>query len=217
MPERTRRTLTVSRTARICCLGNPDAPEHVFVLHGYGQKADDFIRPFERIATDGRYIVAPEALSRFYTDEMGEHKTVGASWMTRRDREQEIDDYVGYLDDVATSVSAEETPNTRTVVGFSQGAATASRWALLGSTSVDRLILWAGAPAQDLDLDEHAPRLRDMSLTIVVGSNDSWITPNRLERMTRVLEAYDIPTDIHRFDGGHRLHGDTLRSLFSSV
>lgn len=214
MPDVQRRTLRVRRTARIYLLGDPSAPEHVYVLHGYGQTADDFIQPFDAVASSNRCIIAPEALSRFYTDDMGEHREVGASWMTRRDREHEISDYVRYLDDVAVSLNSDDAPVSRTVLGFSQGTATASRWALLGETNVDRLILWAGAPAQDLDLASHADALRNMSPTLVAGTADPFITDERLDAVERRLQKHDIPADLHRFDGGHRLHRDTLATLF---
>ncbi|NBC86264.1 MAG: esterase [Bacteroidetes bacterium] len=217
MSDLTRRTLTVRRTARLCLLGDPAAPEHIYVLHGYGQTADDFIRPFDAVASGDRCIIAPEALSRFYTDDMGEHREVGASWMTRRDRDHEISDYVRYLDDVASSLSEDgAAPASRTVLGFSQGTATASRWALLGTTDVDRLILWAGAPAQDHDLASHADALGNLSLTLVAGTDDPFITAERLEAVEGWLQNHDIPADLHRFDGGHRLHRETLRSLFPS-
>ncbi|HHP7237929.1 alpha/beta hydrolase [Longibacter sp.] len=217
MPDVHHRTLSVRRTARLCLLGDPSAPEHVYVLHGYGQTVDDFIRPFDMIASPDRCIIAPEALSRFYTDDMGKHRDVGASWMTRRDREHEISDYIHYLDDVAASLNSDgDVPTSRTVLGFSQGTATASRWALLGDTAVDRIILWAGAPAQDLDLASHADVLRNMSPTLVAGTKDPFITDERLNAVERWLQKHDIPADLHRFDGGHRLHRDTLGALFPS-
>ena len=217
MPDVHPQTLSVRRTARLCLLGDPSAPEHVYVLHGYGQTADDFIQPFDAVATGDRCIIAPEALSRFYTDDMGEHREVGASWMTRRDREHEIWDYMRYLNNVAASLNSDDdAPVSRTVLGFSQGTATASRWALLGNVSVDRIILWAGAPAQELDLASHADVLRNMSPTLVAGTTDPFITDERLNAVERWLQKHDIPADLHRFDGGHRLHRETLRTLFPS-
>jgi len=225
LPDVTHHTLAVQRTARYSVLGDPLASHHLFVLHGYGQRAQDFIRPFAAIAQDDRCIIAPEALSRFYTDDLGEHSEVGASWMTKEAREAEIDDYMAYLDDLAATLagsaqadSASAAPGdsaTRTVLGFSQGAATATRWAVLGKTPVDRLILWAGSPAHDLDYATHADSLRAMSPTFVVGDDDPWITEERREQVTRMLAARDIPVEMHTFPGGHRLSRDVLRVLFS--
>lgn len=220
LPEATHHTIAVKRTARYSVLGDPSAAHHLFVLHGYGQRAQDFIRPFAAIAQDDRCIIAPEALSRFYTDDLGEHSEVGASWMTKEAREAEIDDYVAYLNDLAATLtdsarSTQRDSPTRTVLGFSQGAATATRWAVLGTTPVDRLILWAGSPAHDLDYAAHADALRAMSPTFVVGDDDPWITGERREKVARMFAARDIPVEMHTFPGGHRLSRDVLRDLFS--
>lgn len=208
-------TISVERTARYCLLGDPSASEHLFVLHGYGQRAGDFVQPFQDIASADRCVIAPEALSRFYTDDLGDHREVGASWMTRADREHEIRDYVAYLDRLAEHVTPDgSTPPARTVLGFSQGAATASRWALLGTAHTDRLVLWAGAPGHDLDLAAHADRLRALAPTLVAGTDDPWVTDDRIDAARRALTAHDVPLDLVRFDGGHRLHRATLRQLF---
>jgi hypothetical protein len=67
--------------------------------------------------------VAPEALSRFYvSQEPGRHcpvSVVGGTWMTREDRENEIRDYVRYLDILHDEVEIEGVPTT--VLAFSQG------------------------------------------------------------------------------------------------
>jgi predicted esterase len=219
LPDATHHTIAVQRTARYSVLGNPSAAHHLFALHGYGQRAQDFIRPFAAIAQGELCIIAPEALSRFYTDDLGEHSEVGASWMTKEARGAEIDDYVAYLDDLAATVadsarSTEDHSPTRTVLGFSQGAATATRWALLGTTPVERLILWAGSPAHDLDYEAHADTLRAMSPTFVVGDDDPWITEERRKQVTRMLADQDIPVEMHTFSGGHQLSRDVLRDLF---
>ena len=68
------------------------APRTVwFVLHGYGQLAGEFIRFFADLATDDSLVVAPEAMNRFYLvnpeSAPARDRPVGATWMTREDRE----------------------------------------------------------------------------------------------------------------------------------
>jgi predicted esterase len=99
------------------------------------------------------------------------------------------------------------------VLGFSQGAATASRWALLGDTALDRLVLWGGAPAHDLDLETHADALRAMDLTLVMGTDDPYVTDERRAAVRRQLARHDIPVTVHTFEGGHRLDDVTLRTI----
>ena len=209
--------LRVSRTARIVTSGSPEAATWWVLLHGYGQCADDFIETTSALRDGASFVVAPEALSRFYVDRMNEHRSVGASWMTRRDREHEIDDYVDYLDRVVERFRADlDAAPTVRVLGFSQGAATASRWALLGDTPVDTLVLWAGDLAHDLDLHRHAERLRGMDLHLAVGTRDEWITEDRVEGLLQRLADHEIDVTRHPFDGGHRLDDDILRSLSGS-
>ena len=104
--------ITTARTARCHTAGPEDGParEVWLVCHGYGQLASRFIRHFAPLADGTRLIVVPEALSRFYLDHPAKagstHARVGASWMTREDREAEIADQVEYLDAVRDAVFA---------------------------------------------------------------------------------------------------------------
>jgi len=208
--------LSTTRTARYATLGDPSAAREAWVvLHGYGQLAEYFIRSF-RVLDDGeRLIVAPEALSRFYLDGMREHDRVGASWMTKADREREIHDYVRYLDALYAQMVAgglgEDAPVH--VLGFSQGTATASRWAALGESTVERLTLWAGGVPHDLDLDAHRTLLQRLDLTLVIGTEDEYISAERVADEEARLDAHGIPHRTVRFDGGHRIDPDVLADL----
>ena len=207
-------SVKTTRTGRVATLGAPaSAAVWWVVLHGYGQLAADFIGHFEPVVAPNRCVVAPEGLSRFYVDGLERHEEVGASWMTRVDRAHEIDDYVAYLDAAVRHLrSGEETPSIR-VLGFSQGAATASRWALLGDTAVDRLVLWGGAPAHDLDLAAHADTLRSLNLTLVAGTTDPHVSSERRNAVRARLRRHDIPVAFQSFDGGHRIDAETLQHL----
>jgi len=214
MSESTVHTIRVPRTARVVTQGTPaTAARWWIVLHGYGQQADDFARQCTPLAGTNRAIVAPEALSRFYVDGLDSHEEVGASWMTRVAREHEISDYVRYLDRVVDRLPAANGAPSIRVLGFSQGAATATRWALLGDTAVDRLVLWGGAPPPDLDLGAHADRLAAMAPALVVGTDDPYVTPERRGAVRRRLDEHDVPVTVHTFDGGHRLDDSVLAQV----
>src|SRR5690348_9673298 len=106
--------IAVGRTARYVVLGSTAKTgglrEVWVVLHGYGQLAATFARYFEILDDGTRLIVAPEALNRFYltgpTSGPANERPVGATWMTREDREHEIEDYVAYLDTLWGTVAA---------------------------------------------------------------------------------------------------------------
>src|SRR2546422_1126863 len=156
----------------------------------------------------GRLLVAPEGLSRFYVSEMSEpvaDRKVGASWMTREDRLAEIADYVRYLDAVYAAVWAgvERSRARVTVLGVSQGTATACRWLAQGAARAERLILWGGEIPPDLDLAAAHGRLTGLGLTLVAGRRDEFITAKILARERERLSTHAIPFRNVEFEGGH--------------
>jgi predicted esterase len=214
--------LTVGRRARYYTLGDPTLPpggaprEMWFVCHGYGQMASRFLDHFAVLDDGSRVIVAPEGLSRFYVGTgVGRDEKVGASWMTREDRLAEIDDYVAYLDAVHADVGRASGANAVTLhaLGFSQGAATVSRWAALGHAGPRRLTLWGGELPPDLDLVAAGDVLRALELTLVCGRHDSLITPKVVDRSAARLAEHRIPHRVIWFDGGHEIHAATLQQL----
>lgn len=213
MPEH---RLPVTRTARFVTLGPLDTPvtQLWFAFHGYGQLATEFAESLRALEDPARLVVVPEGLSRFYLDQ-GTGR-VGASWMTREDREQEIADYLGYLDALYAHVTARATRTagcTLHLLGFSQGAATATRWAVEGAARPDQLILWGGDVPPDLDAARVTERLADVRVCLVVGTRDRYITTAVLTRQTAALDRLRIRHEVHRFEGGHRLDDETLRKL----
>lgn len=208
----------VPRTARYFTLGagGADARQVWFVCHGYGRLAHEFLREFHVLDDGTRLLVAPEGLSRFYTDHA--RQLVGASWMTREDRLAEITDYVKYFDTVYEHVfrSVQRSSVSVFVLGFSQGAAAAARWISLGRAVADRLVLWGEVPPADLDLEFAWAKLRDSRLTIVVGREDQYVDTSQLLKAEARLLEKEIPYETIMFDGGHRLDGSVLRSLASA-
>ena len=191
------------------------------MLHGYGQLAGRFIRHFGQVVEPHRLVVAPEALSRFYVGNdltAHAHARVGATWMTREDRLAEISDYVGYLDLVYARV-LEQLPSdcgcALGVLGFSQGAATACRWAALGRAPVRRLVIWGGGVPDDLELGVLRERLAGSPVELVVGDADPYRTPEAVAAQMDRLQRSHVPSRLHRFDGGHQLDRALLRQLLA--
>jgi acetyl esterase/lipase len=205
--------LSVSRTARYLTLGRLDGPleEVWFLFHGYGQLASEFLGHARALARERRLLVVPEALSRFYHED---HKKIGASWMTREERIEEIADYIRYLDLLHDRVF-EIVPRAQVklrVLGYSQGVATATRWAVSGKADIDGLVIWGSPLPHDLDAAGIA-RLARMRLTVVGGSRDRFLTDEHREEQATLLRRHQVPFEERRFEGGHRLDNDTLRAL----
>lgn len=209
--------IAVTRTARYYTLGDPDGQplELWYVCHGYAQLASRFLRRFVPLDDGSRLIVAPEALSRFYVDRPDRshaQSPVGASWMTREDRLCEIDDYVRFLDALHARLS-ESLSRARpriTVLGFSQGVATACRWATSGSVRPDRLILWGGLVPPDLDLDAHADVLRAMEIVSFAGDSDPHVPPSAIAAQRARLARHGLTAREVTYEGGHELRAQLL-------
>jgi dienelactone hydrolase len=144
------------------------ATEAWVVLHGYASSPGASCAVSNRSPGPG-LVVAPEALSRFYRQ--GGVGIVGASWMTREDREAEIRDYLAYLEQVRATVIP---PVPLTLLGFSQGVATAVRWAASGTAAPKRLVCWGGLLPEDVP----AAGLSAFPVTFVVGERDEWAPSN---------------------------------------
>jgi predicted esterase len=211
-------SIRVTRTARYFVSGDPspDTRELWFVLHGYGQLAEPFVRAFAPISADHRVFVAPEGLSRFYLDEPAKRHTespMGASWMTREDRENEIADYVAYLDDVAAKVGRVAPNAAITVLGFSQGVATACRWLALGKARAARMILWGGSVPPDLPKDRGAQLFHEASVTIVAGRKDMIVPVKFMQKERATLAEGGVTSEFMEHDGGHSLNSEALVRL----
>ena len=192
-------------------LGDPASAQAIWiVLHGYGQLARYFLNKFEGIAPDVAF-VAPEGLSRFYLDEG--HQRVGATWMTREDREMEITDQREYLDSLVEELRKTNQTVPVKVLGFSQGVATACRWSLGGRTRVSRLVLWAGSIPPEPSATELGKGWADIRVDVVLGTSDPYQGDKELQAMTARLDMAGVQHEVHRFTGGHTLEPVLLARL----
>ena len=221
----------VPRTARYYTAGDAGAARQVWLaLHGYGQLAGYFVRHFAEHAGagSGRLVVAPEALSRFYVSRedrtSGAPARVGATWMTREDRDAEIADYVRYLDRAldAAVPGVDFAAVALGVLGFSQGAATACRWAAhrrrRGLPAPGALVLWGGALPHDFDLaGADGEALRALRLTLVAGDADEFATPALVAEQEARLRDAGVACAVVRYTGGHRLDAGVLGRVLAAA
>ena len=209
--------IDIVRSVRIYILADVQMPTDIWIVcHGYGQLASRFITSFEDIATPDRLIVAPEGLHRFYLDPPpapAAKRRVGATWMTRQDRETDIRDYVAYLDRVAAHVTGGRRDVRIRALGFSQGSATVFRWAVMGNTTVDDLILWAGEVPPDVDMQRAAIRLRQTRMTYVHGTRDEMLPARVAAKQHELLDSAGLSYDVREFEGGHEMDSALLATI----
>jgi predicted esterase len=187
-----------------------------FILHGYGQLAQYFIKKFRSLESENICVIAPEGLSHFYIENLEsngrKNNRVGASWMTRENRLTDIDNYINYLQQIYNKeIKDHSIPIT--VLGFSQGSATASRWLLSGKVNFKKLILWAGIFPPDMDFENGKQILKGKEITLVYGTKDPFLNDERFSEMEALSKKLDTHVHAITFDGAHEIDEPTLLKL----
>lgn len=205
--------IKVTRTARYFTLGeiNQNTKRVWIVLHGHKMLAGDFIKTFAELAEGSDYVIAPEALSRLYVK--GDYGDVGANWMTKEDRENEISDYVNYLDEL---FQKEIIPNKKdfsfevNALGYSQGATTLSRWLAYGKAKVDKAIFWCGNLAHDVDYSK-SKQFKNTPIYLVFGDKDKYYPADFYKTQVELLKKHGIEPKFHVFEGGHEIRMEVMK------
>lgn len=211
--------LTVSRTAHYYTTGTPSPNTRHFIiaLHGYGQLASKIIHKFEDLGND-YFVVAPEALSRFYWDDHRSYQIVGASWMTRLDRLHEIEDYCQYLQQIYDMYIAQLPKDVKIyILGFSQGGATMIRWLQCNTPKVDSLILWGAGFPEDLDYAPQLPYFNAKKIYCVFGDKDPLISQSQIELHQAFTKQQGLQYTTITFDGEHEIDRPTLQKILDDL
>jgi predicted esterase len=172
------------RTYRYSVSGNPMANNLLYVLHGYGQLAPYFIRKFNSL--EDYFIVAPEGMHRFYLN--GSSGRVGACWMTKEERLDDIKDNCNWLCDLHSKIIGAQSYDKIIVLGFSQGGATAARWFYDERMNADHLIMWTSVFPPDLSPENLVdPHLKNN--LFVLGTEDEYFDG---EQQKDALDFYSM-------------------------
>ena len=190
---------------------NRNEKEILIVLHGYGQLSEFFLRKLQPIFSEERLIVVPEATNYSYLE--GFSGRVGANWMTSHERESAIENNHIYLNGLIENILIKyrHKPIIK-VLGFSQGAATATRWVSQLPMAVDSLILWSGGFAHDLNFEKTGEKLKQTEVSIVMGDSDNLITPDSIQKQNEFLSL--LPFKIKKqFEGVHDINIQLLQKI----
>ncbi len=185
------------------------ATKLIFVFHGYGQLAEFFIRKFKELP-ENYLVVAPEGMHRFYLN--GTSGRVGASWMTKDDRESDIQDNIHWLSQLFEEINQKKKFEKSIILGFSQGGATAARWFFSGKINANQLILWASVFPPDLE----KPEIKEKSSNyFVIGDNDEYYFEHQ---QIEEIEFYQkIGFQTKTFGGKHDIEINTLLSILKEI
>lgn len=203
--------ITINKTARYHTYGDfTEKTEKIWlVFHGYGQLSRYFIKKFESLSPKENYVIAFEGLSKFYLE--GFTGRIGATWMTADMREEEIKDYLGYINKVVAFEVGSNTDVKFNILGFSQGCHTACRWVFKNAISPSNLILWSGNVP--VEYQDYSTYFKSMPLHMLVGNKDKLITAEHLKEMEKV-KAHVPHLKFTLFDGGHELNPAEFEKQF---
>ncbi|MDX1652402.1 MAG: hypothetical protein R3277_07920 [Brumimicrobium sp.] len=207
--------IKLKKTYRYFTYGNPETATNLWiVLHGYGQLAFYFLKKFNSLDPDKHFVVAPEGLHRFYIK--GSSGRVGASWMTKESRLDDIEDNHRFLSTISRELTSGYTFKQKILLGFSQGAATASRWQDSSDYNADILILWAGVFPPDLKFDPDRSGLSNSKNIFVLGKQDPYFE-NQKNPFKEVDAHISSLFEIIHFDGGHDIDSSVLKNISDRI
>ena len=182
-----------------------------FLLHGYAQLAGEFLTEFDFINSNDQMLVAPEGLSRFYFK-----NKIGASWMTKEDRENEISDYINYLNILTDRIKSEYdiSKSEFNLLGFSQGVHTAVRYFINGNHFFDNLLLCSSDFPKDADFPLLREKLSESKMFYIHGTSDPVISESTYNVSAELLNKNNINFSRIKFEGGHMVNKYILSELF---
>ena len=175
-----------------------------------------FIQKFKKLENKNTLILAPEALNRFYIDT--NYGRVGASWMTKDERQDDIKENIKYLNSLMDQIIREIGHNRFkiNVLGFSQGGATACRWLFKSGLKFENLIMWARDIPKDTLTEENRLKWSDMNTHLVMGKKDELINEEMKAKFLKLVTDYKLDYKLTLYDGDHRVYPDVLMELIKS-
>jgi predicted esterase len=207
--------INVTKRARYYQIGeaNSSIKKVWMVFHGYAMLSEFFIKKFETLNDGETLIIAPEALNRFYITE--NFSRVGASWMTKLERENDIIENNKYIESLFQRVAKDigHSNFQLNVLGFSQGSATACRWIFSTNNKANNFIVWAGDIPIDCLKDENRSKWNSLNTFLVFGTKDPLITTDLSLKFQKRISEYKLNFDLVEYDGDHRIFPKVLKEV----
>lgn len=183
----------------------------VIVIHGYAQLASEFIKDFKGLAPMGYHVYAPEALSKFYN----KHQQPAANWMTSHERNDEIKDYLNYLNLLVTVIKEKHKNIPLHFVGFSQGVSTLLRWQVQSNINITSTHLIAGSIPEEL-VSNNDLCLNTKTICFYYGNNDRLVSPANAEKYFNQLRIIATNCTFVPFVGRHEIPKE-ITSFFAAL
>uniref|UniRef100_UPI004049EBD2 alpha/beta hydrolase n=1 Tax=Flavobacterium sp. TaxID=239 RepID=UPI004049EBD2 len=192
---------------------NTNRTKHVWlVFHGIGYLSRYFLKYFKDLDPEENYIIAPQAPSKYYLN--GKYVHVGASWLTKENTAQEIQNINQYINAVLEAEAISKDQNL-IVFGFSQGVSIATRYTVLNKLKCQMLVLYAGGIPNELKAEDFTfLEKQNTTIKIIVGDQDEYLNKERMQLETKkITSLFNNRAEIHIFNGGHEVKKDLIKHL----
>lgn len=190
---------------------SPETKNVWIIFHGMGYLSRYFLKYFSSLSSEHNYFIAPQAPSKYYLGEQFKH--VGASWLTRENTQEEIENVLNYVD---TVYEAEHIPaNCKLIVlGYSQGVSIAMRWMVRRKQQCSQLVLLSGGIPIELKASDFLYLNENTQVTYLYGDKDEYITETRkTEELLKAKQLFGDRLHSEVFIGKHEVHIPFLQKL----
>lgn len=210
--------ISIQKTAHYYTIGEigPNIKRLIIAFHGYGQAGRKFIYKFKGLDDGETLIICPEGTNRFYWKNFT--GDVVSSWMTRQDREDDISDNMNYINTLFEHITAQLNKDIEiSVLGFSQGCPTASRWVSSQRPPIKNMILWAGQFAHDEDYHASKEYFDAIRIMFVYGNEDEYLIYGFKEKVLEKAKVSELELEVREFEGKHTIDRSVLQDIFNEL
>ena len=207
--------IATPKTARYTAYGELSSKTKYFwfVLHGSNMLSEQMLYKFKHFDPETHFVIAPEGLSRFYVNGFGGE--VVASWMTKRDRLEEIHDFSVYCSTLYDTYVQKLPECCKTIImGFSQGGVTAMRWLHHLDVTVDFLIPYACWIPEDIDYLTAKTDWNKICKIYTYGAEDQFLNEKKIIEIQEICKAGNLDFHNEIYAGDHRVDKKQLKKIF---
>ena len=178
------------------------------VFHGIGYLGRFFLKYFAGLPSHEHFIIAPQAPSKYYLN--NEYKHVGASWLTKEQTMEELQNVLAYVDAVLADLTLPDSCKIN-ILGYSQGASIALRWLCHSQHRCDKLILYAGGIPNEITAEDVDFLTDATEVSIVYGKHDEFLTVERMANEEKKIQLlFGERVKRVSFEGGHEVRPEVI-------
>jgi predicted esterase len=185
-------------------------------FHGIGYLSTYFKRYFKKLDPELNAVIVPQAPSKYYLG--NEFRHVGASWLTKVDTDQEMQNNLNYINGILEQEGIID--DSRIVLmGYSQGVSIATRFLKNHDSPIKALIMHSGSiPAELNSNDGELFRSLTNRFIHITGTQDEYLNDEVIRREEKKIEMlFGTDCELHRPEIKHVVDSDLLALISKTL